>query len=129
MIKIKIKNLIKEEKSGGNPWSGTQGKDYVVKHMSLKDILNNYWIAYKDDIEQIHANPDHPDRNWAVYPNAIELKNNILKKGYSHEKPIQVYGNKVVDGAHRINALSLISKDDPSVLDMKLEVHIFNKEQ
>jgi hypothetical protein len=116
--------LKKASQSGGKPIPYEPIKEY---DSNLRGILNkNYKVAYLKDMREIHSDPNHPDRSWEVYLNVVKLKNGLSKT--SKLPPIQIVDGKVVDGAHRLSALSLLLSEDPSWGNFKLKVQEFKTE-
>jgi hypothetical protein len=56
----------------------------------------------------------------------FSIKNGLSKA--SKLPPIQIVDGKVVDGAHRLSALSLLLSEDPSWGNFKLKVQEFKTE-
>lgn len=108
------------------------GASLYGEHEKLKmkvfDLLSKN-IAYLKDIKEIDAVSDHPDANWDVYKNIKRMQKRLEsnKDLIATLPPIQIYNDAVIDGAHRLNALCLMSQKDPTILDIELNVEIFSK--
>ena len=108
--------------SGGAPIFG----DHEKTEMTLRDLLEKD-IAYLKDVEEIDADPNHPDRDWEVYVHVKNIQDGLNPNKLSELPPIQIVKNRVVDGAHRLNALNLMSKEDKSILSKKLKVEVYDE--
>jgi len=95
-----------------------------TEEVTVRELLKlPYKVAYHPDIEQIEADPKHEDRTWEVYIKVKEYSEYFeVNTDLSELPPIQVKGEWVIDGAHRINALRLASKNTPELLDQIVRV-------
>ena len=108
--------------SGGAPIKG----EHISTIMKVRDLLKKE-IAYIKDVEEIDSDPEHEDRKWEVYLNVKKIQDSLANKTSFKDLPaIQIVENKVIDGAHRLNAINLISKKRPEVLNYSISVEIYS---
>ena len=131
-MKLILENWRKylKEDIGGIPQSGpssgapTDAEAERTEEIAVSDLLElPYNVAYHPDVEEIDTDPEHEDRDWEVYEKVREYANYFeANPNLSNLPPIQIKGDWVIDGAHRINALRLATKKVPELLDQTVWV-------
>lgn len=69
-------------------------------------------VPYLRDVHEIHADPQHPDRDWSVYQKVREYHAHLAAhpKTVGNLPPLVAANNQLKDGAHRLSTLSLLAK-------------------
>lgn len=110
--------------SGGPPIYG----DHKKSKMKIRDLLTKN-IAYVKDIKEIESTPNHVDSNWDVYKNVKRMQQRFEsnREIINRLPPVQLYNDSIIDGAHRLNALLLMSQSDSSILDLELDIENYSR--
>ena len=108
--------------------AGFVGEPEDTIQMTVRELLDQtYDIAYVKDVAEIDADPQHPDRTWAVFEKVKEYQEYFERNPNLEQlPPFQVKGSWLTDGAHRFNALRLATKNRPELLDQIIRVNVYS---
>lgn len=111
--------------SGGAP---IEGSPIRIMQMEAGDILKKFRIAYLKDIEEVHMDAEYKDRDYGVYKHVISIADSLKLISDASKLPaIQVVGDRVIDGAHRMNAINVKKRHDPSWEKVELTVLVYDE--
>jgi len=121
-----LKENVPQRGPSGN--AGFVGEPEDTIQMTVRELLDStYDIAYVKDVAEIDADPQHPDRTWAVFEKVKEYQEYFERNPNLEQlPPFQVKGSWLTDGAHRFNALRLATKNRPELLDQIIRVNVYS---